>query len=101
MLDTCTLDLAYERCLHQQYAIQENEKIRRLRVHLILLETHNEALQRQIANNDDYAQELEQSQDALKAKIKEAGISLEITQGDLRIKSREIETLKVGIRHGS
>ncbi|KAL8855658.1 MAG: hypothetical protein Q9198_010823, partial [Flavoplaca austrocitrina] len=94
VLDTCTLDLAYERYLHQQYAIQEDEKIRRLRVHLILLEAHNEALQRQIANNDDYVQELEQSHDALKAKIKGTGISLELTQGDLRIKSREIETLK-------
>ncbi|KAL8978138.1 MAG: hypothetical protein Q9205_006207 [Flavoplaca limonia] len=80
---------------------QEDEKIRRLRVHLVLLETHNEALQMQIANNDDYVQELKQSQDTLKAKIKEAGISFEIIQGDLRIKSREIETLKVGIRHGS
>ncbi|KAL8886328.1 MAG: hypothetical protein Q9192_006502 [Flavoplaca navasiana] len=102
VLDTCTLALAYERCLHQQYAIQEDEKIRRLRVQLVQLETHNEALQRQIANNDDYVQELEQSQDALKAKIKEAGISLESTQGDVRIKSREIETLKaeLGSLHG-
>ncbi|KAI4261088.1 MAG: hypothetical protein L6R42_003709 [Xanthoria sp. 1 TBL-2021] len=102
VLDTCALDLAYEKSLHQQYAVQEDERFRRLHVHLILLENHNETLQAQIADDDGCVQKMEQSQDALKAKIKKAETSLESTQGDLRIKSREIETLKAELRslHG-
>lgn len=91
------MDLAYEKCLHQQYAVQEDERFRRLRVQLILLENHNETLQAQIADEDGYVQKMEQSQDAFKAKIKKAETSLESTQVELRIKSREIETLKVGV----
>lgn len=100
MLDTCALDLAYEKCLHQQYAIQEEEKFRRLRVQLILLEHQNEVLQAQIADDEGYVQKMERGQDALKAKIKKTETGLESTQGELRIRSREIETLKVGGRLG-
>lgn len=91
------MDLAYEKCLHQHYAAQEDERFRRLHVQLILLEYHNETLQAQIADDDGCVQKMEQSQDALNAKIKKAETSLESTQGELRIKSREIETLKVGV----
>ncbi|CAO1597356.1 hypothetical protein XANCAGTX0491_001169 [Xanthoria calcicola] len=101
-LDTCALDLAYEKCLHQQYAIQEDEKSRRLRVQLILLEHHNEILEAQIADDEGYVQKMERGQDALKAKIKRTETTLESRQGELRIKSREIETLKAELRslHG-
>ncbi|KAL8652308.1 MAG: hypothetical protein Q9226_004325 [Calogaya cf. arnoldii] len=101
-LNTCALDLAYEKCLHQQNTVQEDERYRRLRVQLTLLENHNESLQAQIADGDNYVQKIEQSQDALKAKIKKAEMALESTQGELRIKSREIETLKaeLGSLHG-
>ncbi|KAL8673993.1 MAG: hypothetical protein Q9168_001578 [Polycauliona sp. 1 TL-2023] len=98
VLDTCALDLAYEKSLHQQYTIQEDERSRRLRVKLFLLECHNEDLQAQIVNDDDYVQEMERSQDALKARARKAEMSLEGTQGDLRIKSRELETLKAELR---
>ncbi|KAL8779874.1 MAG: hypothetical protein Q9213_006744 [Squamulea squamosa] len=93
-LDACALDLAYEKCLHQQHSVQEAERFRRLRVQLILLEDRNDRLQAQIADNDDYVKKIEQSQDAFKAKVKKAETSLENTQGEVRIKSREIETLK-------
>ncbi|KAL8772194.1 MAG: hypothetical protein Q9209_002629 [Squamulea sp. 1 TL-2023] len=93
-LNTCALDLAYEKCLHQQHCVQEAERFRRLRVQLILLEDRNDSLQAQIANSDDYAKNIEQSQYAFKAKVKNAEKSLESTQGEVRIKSREIETLK-------
>ncbi|KAL8993780.1 MAG: hypothetical protein Q9169_006085, partial [Polycauliona sp. 2 TL-2023] len=102
VLSTCALELAYERSLHQQYAVQEDENLRRLRVKSLLLESHNEALQAQIAHDDAYVQEMERAQDALKARVHKAEMSLEGTQGDLRIKSREIETLKaeLGSLHG-
>ncbi|KAL8855636.1 MAG: hypothetical protein Q9178_007725 [Gyalolechia marmorata] len=93
-LDTAALELAYEKCLHQQHTIQEAERHRRLRVQLLLLEYHNDNLQAQIADDNDYVQRMEQNQDALRVRFTKAETSLETTQGELRIKNREIETLK-------
>ncbi len=94
-LDTAALELAYEKCLHQQHVVQEAERHRRLRVQLLLLEDHNDNLQAQIADDNDYVHRMEENQDALRVKFTRAETSLETTQAELRIKNREIETLKV------
>lgn len=74
---------------------QENEGYRRLCVQLLLLESDNNNLQAQIAEDDDYIRRVESDQDALRERSRQTEASLENAQGEVRIKAREIETLKV------
>ncbi|KAL8729418.1 MAG: hypothetical protein Q9166_004748 [cf. Caloplaca sp. 2 TL-2023] len=97
MVDTSTLELAYEKCLHQHHDLQEIERFRRLRLKLIQLEDLNEDLQTHIAGNDDHNRRRQRSQDVIQARCKEAEGSLESAQGEIRIKGQEIETLKAEV----
>ncbi|KAL8733176.1 MAG: hypothetical protein Q9181_003689 [Wetmoreana brouardii] len=101
-LDTCALDSAYEKCLHQHETVQGDERFRRLRIQLLVLEDENDHLHTQVADADDYIQRLEHGQNYVRGCVQKLGASLESAQGELRIKSREIETLKaeIGSLHG-
>ncbi|KAL8703277.1 MAG: hypothetical protein Q9201_003540 [Fulgogasparrea decipioides] len=101
-LDTCALDLAYEKCLHQHEILQEDERFRKLRIQLLILGDENDHLHTQAADTDDYIQRLEHGQNAVRGRVQKLEASLESAQGELRIKSREIETLKaeIGSLHG-
>ena len=93
--DHCALELAYEKSLRQTDVVYDEEKMRQLRLHILLLEDDNDHLHEQLTQGDDrideldrLASELQDSRDAVRG-------SLETAQSDLRLKSREIETLKV------
>lgn len=96
MVDAGALELAYETSLHEHYTVLEDEKLRRLRVQLILLESRNDDLQTQILEDDDCIRKIQRSSSALEKTLNKAEASLNSAQGEIRIKSREIETLKVG-----
>lgn len=94
-LETCALDLAYQKRLHEHDLVQGNEKYRRMRLQLLLLEDENDHLHAYIAKDDEYIQEVEDGRNAVTGRVKNLEASLESAQGELRIKGREIETLKV------
>ncbi|KAL8694272.1 MAG: hypothetical protein Q9218_001040 [Villophora microphyllina] len=97
-LDTCALDLAYEKCLRQYDLVQEKENIRNLRVQVLLLENENDNLLMQINEDDEYIQNIEHGQSALKTEIEKLQASLESANGEARVKGREIETLKAELQ---
>ncbi|KAL8798094.1 MAG: hypothetical protein Q9182_006958 [Xanthomendoza sp. 2 TL-2023] len=88
------LELAYEKCLREHYAVEYKEKLRRLRVQLIILEKQNDDLRTHIMDDDEYIQRIQQGSGALKITLNKTEARLESAQGNIRIKSREIETLK-------
>lgn len=71
------------------------EKVRQLRVQLLLLEDDNDDLHAQLAQDDDRIDDSKRHNEKLQEALEACESKLESTQGDLRIKSREIETLKV------
>lgn len=81
--------------MHEHNIAHESEDFRRLRVQLLLLEFDNDDLHAQIAEDDDYFRRAEVDQHALKERSKQLESRLENAQGELRVKAREIETLKV------
>ncbi|KAL8712224.1 MAG: hypothetical protein Q9225_006972 [Loekoesia sp. 1 TL-2023] len=93
-LETCTFELAYENCLHQYKITQEYEQARRLRVQLLLLEGTNDELHAQVAGLDDCILRVESDQETLKDESRQTEACLENAQAEIRIKAREIETLK-------
>ncbi|KAL8762506.1 MAG: hypothetical protein Q9184_001506 [Pyrenodesmia sp. 2 TL-2023] len=101
-LDTCALELAYEKSLHEHSILHKSEEYRRSRVHLLLLEIDNNDLHAQIAEDDDDFRRAEVDQDVLKERSKQMEARLESAQGELRVKGREIETLKAELNslHG-
>ncbi|KAL8819118.1 MAG: hypothetical protein Q9223_002389 [Gallowayella weberi] len=88
------LELAYEKCLREHYAVEDREKLRRLRVQLIILEKQNDDLRTHIMDDDECIRRIQQVSGALKTALNKTEAKLESEQGEIRIKSREIETLK-------
>ncbi|KAL9005073.1 MAG: hypothetical protein Q9188_002146 [Gyalolechia gomerana] len=101
-LETCALELVHENCLRQYELVQDDERTRRLRVQLLVLECENDDLHAQIAQDDDFVQKVESDQAALREQAKEIEACLETAQGEIRIKAREIEILKAELNslHG-
>ena len=94
-LESRAFELAYERTCHQLEAICDAEKLRQLRVRTLLLEEDKDDLHSQMSQYDDCIDELERFNERLQKDLDVYCGKLESAQGDLRIKSREIETLKV------
>ena len=61
----------------------------------MLLEDDNDDLHAQLVQDDDRIDNLQSNNEELQEALETCESKLESTQGDLRIKSREIETLKV------
>lgn len=89
------LELAYERTCHQVETAYDTERRRQLRVRTILLEEDNNNLYSQLTQNNDRIIGLERCNEQLQEDLEVYGGKLETALGDLRIKSREVETLKV------
>ena len=93
--DSGALELAYEKTLRQSEALYEEEGARRLRAQILLLEDDNENLHEQLTQDEERIDELTEVGEDLKSQLIRARNSLDNSQSDLRLKSREIETLKV------
>lgn len=96
-LESRALELAYERTCRQVEAICDAEGLRQLRVCIMLLEKDNDDLHTRLSQDDDRIDGLERLNEELQEGLEVCGGKIESTRGDLRIKSREVETLKVCI----
>ena len=91
----CALELAYEKSLQRSEALYEGERTRRLRTQILLLEHNNDTLHEQLIQDEERIGELTEVGEDLKSQLMRAHNSLDNSHSDLRLKSREIETLKV------
>lgn len=89
------MELAYEKKSRQVEGIGEVERLRQLRLQTLLLEDDNDDLHAQLAQEDERIDEVEKNNQELQEDLGVCQSSLEGAQGDLRMKTREIETLKV------
>lgn len=94
-LESRALELAYEKTCRQVEDVCDAERLRQLRIRTLLLEEDNDDLHTQLSQDDDRIDELERFNEQLQVDLEVCGGELESAQGDLRIKSREVETLKV------
>lgn len=94
-LETRAFELAYERTCGQVETIYDAERLRQLRVSIMLLEEDNAHLHTQLSQEDDRINDLERFNERLRVDLEVCSGKLESAQGDLRIKSREVENLKV------
>lgn len=91
-----SLHSQYEDSLKSEHLIHKDEDSRRLHVRLLFQEEENDDLQGRLATVDDRIFELEAMQLELQAQVEQAENYANQCQAELRIKSREIDTLKVG-----
>ena len=94
-LESRALELSYERTCHQVEFVCDAERLRKLRVRVILLEEKQDDLKAQVTQNDDRINVLERLNEQFQKDLEVCTGNLESTQGQLRLKLREIETLKV------
>ncbi|KAK4695085.1 hypothetical protein P7C71_g2595, partial [Lecanoromycetidae sp. Uapishka_2] len=94
-LEFHTLELAYEKKCRQLEAVGEVEKLRQLRVQTLLLEDENDDLHAQLAQDGERIDEVEGYNQELREDLEACQGSLEGVRCELRLKVREIETLKV------
>ncbi len=94
-LESCAFELAYERTCRQVEVVCGAERLRQLRVRTFLLEEDKDDLHTQTIQDDDRIKGLEIFNERLGEDLQVCAGNLESAQGQLRIKSREVETLKV------
>ena len=94
-LESGALELAYEKTGRQVENVCDAERLRQLRVRILLLEEDNDDLHTQLSQDDGRIDELERFTEQLQVDLEVCAGKFESAQGDLRIKSREVETLKV------
>ena len=92
-------ELAYERTSRQVEAVYNAEQLRQIRVRTLLLEEDNDDLRVKLSEEDDRVDGLQTVNKQVRENLEVCGRKLETAQGDLRIKSREIETLKAIANH--
>ena len=97
-LGTCAVELAYEKACHQVEAVCGAEKMRQLQVQILFLKDENDALQSQLAQDDDRISDLQRRNQDLHKNLEIAAAGLENAHGNLRITTKDIETLKVFLR---
>lgn len=91
------LELAYERALRHAERIYEEERVRALRVQLLLLDNDNDELQEFAQQNDDEKHLLEESHEELRAQFSDLEAELQQTQMDLKARNRDLDHLKAEV----
>ena len=92
-------ELAYERTSRQVEAVCDAERLRQMRVRVLLLEEDNDDLRVKLSQEDGRLHGLQTFNNQVQKDLEVCGRRLEHAQGDLRIKSREVETLKAMAKH--
>ena len=101
-LETSALQNAYDKAFHQVEVVHESENARKLRLQILLLEDENDDLHHQLMQADGFIDDLEHYTIDLQEDLEAVMGRCDLAQGDLRIRNREIETLKVNdtiLRH--
>ncbi|KIW63059.1 hypothetical protein PV04_09937 [Phialophora macrospora] len=96
-IKTTQLELAYERALREAERIYEEERVRALRVQLLLLEHENDDLQQHVEEEEDEHRHLEDTNEELRAHLAEAEAGLQETQMDLKAQTRHLEHLRAEV----
>ena len=94
-LESRAFELAYERTCRQVEALCDAEQVRQLRVLTLTLEDDKDYLHTQQFRNDDRIDGLQRFNGRLQEDLEVCANNLESVRGQLRIKSREVETMKV------
>ncbi|RVX73440.1 hypothetical protein B0A52_03082 [Exophiala mesophila] len=97
-LKTAHLELVYERALRQAERIYEEERVRALRVQLLLLEDENEELQEHAMKQEDQQVFLEETNEELLDSVAAAETELLQTQMDLKARERDLDHLKAEVK---
>ena len=94
-LQTLTFELNHERSIRSVEAVSKDEDIRKLRLQLLLLEDENEELHNQLVSEEERSDNLEQDRDDALLRVGELGTELQEATNDIRLQTRELESLKV------
>lgn len=87
--------MTYSQSCGKYESICDAEKARQLRLQILLLENENNELYSELAQSDERIEELENYAEHEREEWEVATEQLDSTQKNLRIRSREVETLKV------
>lgn len=88
-------EVNYERACQQLDAVYVVEQHRRLKLQKTLLEEQNEELNAHLEEDDERIEELESFVEELQNDLEVALLDSEEANTDLRMRNREVETLKV------
>ncbi len=88
------LEVAYERSLRDPENVLRDERARQLRLQMLLLRDENNDLSAQLATDDEHLEELVVYCKNIEAQLEVVGDGLQTAQSNMRVKLREIETLK-------
>src|SRR4051812_33372446 len=94
-LRTATLELNLERSTRAVETVKKDEDIRKLRLQLVLLEDENEELNTQLIQEEEHTDTLQQDLDDALARSTRLEDEISNLTNELRIKTREVETMKV------
>lgn len=89
--------MAYQETLRNTELIVQEERSRKLRVRIVMLENDNDDLNETIAAGDDRIELLEQDGDELRAQLEQARQELLHHEANLRSQARELSNVKVGL----
>ena len=90
-IKTTHLEQAYERALREAERIYEEERVRALRVQLLLLEDENDDLQEKLDMNDGELNKVEDNYDELRQQLSEVAEELQQVQTELKARMRDVE----------
>jgi chromosome segregation ATPase len=93
-LKSAQFEQSYERALRQVERICEEERVRVLRVQLLLLEDRRYDLQEQVGDNDKQWEILEDSHDELRQQLIDTESALQQAQTELKARIREMQRYK-------
>ena len=93
---TESLESIYVACLHRSDSIFDKEQARELRVRLCLLESEVQELHDHLADKDGHITNFDSAMEAAEQELRVSRQRLKATDGEMRLKSREVENLKVG-----
>src|ERR1700753_62784 len=96
-IKSARLELAYERALREAERIYEEERVRALRVQLLLLEHENDELQEQAERDEDEQRNMEDTNEELRASLAEVEADLQQTQMDLKARIRDLDHLRTEV----
>lgn len=94
-LESRAFELAYERTCRRVEGLCDAEQVRQLRVLILTLEDDKDLLHTQLIRNEDRTDGLERFNERLQEDHEVCANNLESARGQLRIKIREVETMKV------
>jgi myosin heavy subunit len=94
---TKNLEQAYDRALREAERICEEERVRVLRVQLLLLEDENDELQERLERNEIDASAAEDQNEDLRQHLAEVDAELQHVQTELKARTRDAEKYKTEV----